>query len=188
MESSTTRAIQLCENVHPHKLWNCYVTPEFSGVPKRGDKMRRGYHTLAFSGGQNWAELLRNPCVLGGPQQNQELATSPRLLGGPQVGGIATSPLHSRGSLEEGTKSEVATSPPPSRGPTGGRNCKINPAFSGVPKGINSEVATSPLSSRGVRIGRKCNITPAFSGVPRRGDKIRSGYITRAFSGFPIVA
>ena len=48
----------------------CYITPAFSGVPnaKRGDKIRSGYLTLAFSGAQKRAELLHNPCILGGLQ------------------------------------------------------------------------------------------------------------------------
>ena len=40
-------------------------------------------------------ELLRNPCILGGPQrqvrgQNQKWLPCPCLLGGPEQGGIAT--------------------------------------------------------------------------------------------------
>ena len=46
----------------------CCVTL-FSGVPNRGDKIRSGYITSAFSGAHKWAELLRNPCVLWGPQK-----------------------------------------------------------------------------------------------------------------------
>ena len=34
----------------------------------RGDKIRIGCLTLAFSGAQKMAELPRNPCILGGPQ------------------------------------------------------------------------------------------------------------------------
>ena len=75
-----------------------------------------------------WAELLHHPCVLGGPQtrgQSQRLPTSGRkcyitlafsgvpkqddkVKDGPQVGGRATSPLRSRGSRNNGTKSKVA--------------------------------------------------------------------------------
>ena len=46
-------------------------------------------------------------------------------------------------------------------------------------------MATSPLPSRGPKRGRNCYVTPAFSGVPnaKRGDKIRTGYLTPAFSG-----
>ena len=49
---------------------NCYVTPAFSGVPnaKRGDKIRSGYLTNTFSRAQKRADLLRNPCILGGPR------------------------------------------------------------------------------------------------------------------------
>ena len=34
---------------------------------KRGEKIRSDYLTLAFSGAQKRAELLRNPCILGDP-------------------------------------------------------------------------------------------------------------------------
>ena len=131
----------------------CYITPTSSKVPKQGDNIKSGYHTPAFSGAQKWVELVRNACILGGPQtrgQTQKWQPHPYLLEGPQLGRIATEPLHSWVSPNKGTKSKVATSPLPSEGPTG---------------------------------GRKCYITPAFSGVPKRGDKIKSGYLTLAFSG-----
>ena len=70
----------------------------------------------------------------GGAQQsghNQNWLPHPCLLEGPQVGGFATQPLRSRRTLEEGTKSELATSPLFSRGPTFGLNCFVTPAFSG---------------------------------------------------------
>ena len=72
---------------------NCNVTPEFSGVPKQGDKTRKSYITLALSRAQKWEELLRNPCLLGGPlerRQNQKWLHHPCLRGGPQVDVIAT--------------------------------------------------------------------------------------------------
>ena len=34
----------------PTSGWNCYVTPAFSGVPGKGDKIRSGYITPAFLG------------------------------------------------------------------------------------------------------------------------------------------
>ena len=39
----------------------------FSGVPIKGDKIKSGRLTLAFSGAQMRAEVLRNRCVLGVP-------------------------------------------------------------------------------------------------------------------------
>ena len=52
----------------------CYITPEFSGVPnaKRGEKIETiiGYLTLAFSGAQKRAEMLRHLCILGGEKGN----------------------------------------------------------------------------------------------------------------------
>ena len=52
----------------PRRVWGCYVTPAFSGVPntKNGDKISSGYLTPAFSGAKKRAELLRKPCLLGG--------------------------------------------------------------------------------------------------------------------------
>ena len=64
----------------------CCVTPAFSGVFKTGDKIRSGYLTPTFLGAHKWAEVLRNPCVLGGPQkrgQNQKWLPHPCLLGVP---------------------------------------------------------------------------------------------------------
>ena len=46
-----------------------YVTPACLGVPKNGNKIRSSYFTCAFSGARKWAELLRYPCILGGPQK-----------------------------------------------------------------------------------------------------------------------
>ena len=104
--------------------------------------------------------MLRHPCILGGPQR--------------QV---------------RGAKSEVATSPLPSRGPKRGWKCYVTSTFSGVQKAKRKEQnqkwlphpcllggpkeggnATSPLHSRG-------------SPTPSAGSKIRSGYLTLAFSG-----
>ena len=84
----------------------CYVTPTFPGVPKqRGDKIS-GRLTLAFSGAQKRAEMLRHPCILGDPQtkgdkirsgcltlafsQSQKrvkMLRSPCILGDPQAKG-----------------------------------------------------------------------------------------------------
>ena len=65
--------------------------------------------------------------------QNQKWLPHLCLLGGPQVGENAPYLLYSRGSTAKGTKSKVATSPLPSRGPASGRKCYVTPAFSGVP-------------------------------------------------------
>ena len=89
------------------------------GSPNKGTKSMVAH---------KWAEVLHHPWVLGGPQtrgQSQRLPTSgrkcyitlafsgvpkqdDRVKGGPQVGGGATSPLRSRGSPNNGTKSKVA--------------------------------------------------------------------------------
>ena len=43
--------------------------PCILGNPQtKGDKIRSGYLTPAFSGAHKWAEMLRNPCILREPQ------------------------------------------------------------------------------------------------------------------------
>ena len=49
-------------------------------------------------------------------------------------------------------------------------------------EGTKLEVTASPLPSRGPTSGRNRYVTPVLSGVPRRGDKIRSAYLTPTFS------
>ena len=79
----------------------CYITPAFSGVPNKGDKIKGGPQV----GGNATSPLhSRGSPKKGG--QNQNWMPNPCLLGGPQVGGNATSPLHSRGSPTKGTKSK----------------------------------------------------------------------------------
>ena len=63
----------------------CYISPAFSGVPKRGDKVNAGQQVggsatspLRSRGSPNkgtkskvahkWAEVLHHPCILGGPR------------------------------------------------------------------------------------------------------------------------
>ena len=50
--------------------------------------------------------------------------------------------------------------------------------------GAKSEVGTSPMLPQGPTSGRKCYVIPRYSGIPKtKGDKIRSWYLTPAFSG-----
>ena len=131
-----------------------------SPMPSVGSKITGGCLNPAFLGAQKRAEMLRHPCILGGPQ-----------------------------CQARGAKSEVAASPRPSWGPKTGRKGYATPAFSGVPNAKRGEQnqkwlphpcllggpkeggnATSPLHSRG-------------SPMPSVGSKIRSGCLTPAFFG-----
>ena len=143
----------------PKEGGNTMSPPHSRESPTKGNKIRSGCLTPTFPGAQKRAEMLRHPCILGDPQQrgaklevvpnkgeqNQKWLPHPYLLGGPKEGANATSTMHSRGSptkgskirsgpQQRGTKSEMATSPLPSRGPKGGRKCYVTPTFSGVPK------------------------------------------------------
>ena len=136
------------------------------GSSTNGTKITRGCLTLAFSGAQKRAEMLRQPCILGDPQQTgaklavaasplpcqwpkkrAEMLCHPYILGDPQ---------------QRGPKSEVATSPMPCRGPKVAfwRICTREP---------KSALATSPLPCRGPKRGWKCNVNTAFSGIPHKG-------------------
>ena len=140
---------------------------------------------------QKW---LPHPYLLGGPQKGRN-ATAPSFWGipnakrreqnqkwlphlclpkGPQQDGNATSPLHSRASATKGKKSEVATSPLPSGGPTKGPKCYVT-CILGDPQrqaqGAKSEVVASPLPSQGLTRGRKCYVTSALLGVPNKGEQ-----------------
>ena len=100
---------------------------------KRGGQNQNWLSHLCLSGAQAEVELLRDPCLLGGPQH--------------QV---------------RGKKSELATSPPPSRGPKKGRDCYVTPAFSGVPNAKCMEK---------IRIAY---LTPTFSRAQKREELLRN--------------
>ena len=82
----------------PTRGRKCYVTPPFSGVPIKADRIKSGYLTLAFLGAHMRAEVLHNPCVLEGPHQrgqNQKWLPHLCLLGGPHEGGSYVIPAFS---------------------------------------------------------------------------------------------
>ena len=158
--------------------WNCYATATFSGVPnaKRRHKIRIGSLTPAFSGAQKWAELLRNPCFIGGPQRqarghNQNWLPHPCLLRGAKVGGIATQPVRSLGSPRPSaaSKSECAASPLPFLGPKSGRNCYATPELSGVPNAKSGEkfrIGCLPSAFSGAQKWAELLRTPCILGYP----------------------
>ena len=146
------------------------------GSPTKGNKIRSGFLTPAFWGGQKRAEMLHHPYILGDPQQRgtkSEVAASPLPSEGPKRGRKyhvtpAFSGLPNKwkqnqtwvphpcllGGPKEGGN---ATSPLHSRGsPTKGNKIRsgfLMPAFSGAQKRA------------------KCYITPTFSGLPKKGEQ-----------------
>ena len=66
-----------------------YVTPAFSGVPTYGDKIKSGSLNHAFSGAHKWADVLRNPWILGGSRNKEtksKLAAAALPSRGPKSG------------------------------------------------------------------------------------------------------
>ena len=170
----------------PKRGRKCYVTPAFSGVPNakcgeqnqkgsptKGNKIRSGCLTPAFSTAQKRAEVL--PLLSRG---------SPTPSAGSKI---------RKGPQQRGTKSEVAASPLPSRGPKRGRKCY--PCILGGPqrqvRGAKSEVVPNKGEQNQKWLPHPCILGgPQNNGTksegPGRGDKIKSGYINAAFLGFPI--
>ena len=196
----------------PKRGRKCYITPAFSGVPNKGDKIKAGQK----EGGNATSPLHSTGSPTKGtkssrPKRGRKCYIIPEFLrvpnkgdkikAGPREGGNATSPLHSGGSPTKGTKSSR---------PKRGRKCYIIPEFLRVPnKGDKikagpgqGENATSPLHSRGSPTkGRKSKPAQKWAemlhqrcilgGPQQRGQNQRGpksgpkSYITPEFSGVP---
>ena len=167
----------------PTRGRKCYATPAFSGVPntKCGEKIRSGYLTLAFSRGSNAkrGEKIRSGCLtlaFSGAQKRAEVVRNPCILGGPQ-------------RQARGQNQKWLPHPLPSWGPKRGRKCYVTPAFSGGPqrqaRGENQKWLPHPCLLGGPEEGGSATYPLHSRGVPnaKRKEKIRSGYLTRAFSG-----
>ena len=184
--------------------------PCFFGDQKRAEML---CHPCILGDPQSQVRGAKSEVVPNKRVQNQKWLPHHYLLGGAKEGGNAMLPLHSRrsptpsagskirsGPPQRGTKSEVAASPLPSQGAKRGQKCYGTRAFSGIPnakRGVqNLKWLASPLFSRGPKRGQKCYATPTFSGIPNgergeqnqkwsptKGNKIRSGYLSPAFSG-----
>ena len=78
------------QNTEQSQMW--LHNPAFSGVPRKGDKIKTGNITTVLSGGKNWA-MATNLLLSQGSQQKgtkSERATKPLLLKGPQLDGMTT--------------------------------------------------------------------------------------------------
>ena len=95
---------------------NSLGPPAFSGDPNKKDKIRSGCLTLAFSGAQKRAEVLGNPCVLGGPQtRGQNQKSKPR--GNNDTPSISKNVFLVQPDVQ--TVAQCALSAPPKRSPVG---------------------------------------------------------------------
>ena len=146
------------------------------GSPTKGSKIRIGCLSHAFSGAQKWAEVLRHPGVLEGPQQRgakSELAASAMPSRGPKVGGSAASPRCSRGSPTKGGKIRIGCLSHAFSGAQKWAEVLRHSCILGGPqqRGAKSEFAASTMPSRGPKSRRKCYVTIAFLGVPNKGEQ-----------------
>ena len=104
-----------------HKWRRSCITLAFSGVPKQGKKIRIGCLSPPFSGARKWAEVLRNPCILGGPQrqargENQKWLSTPAFSEAQKRAGVLRNPCILGGPRGH-ARGEFAPPPVPSRGP-----------------------------------------------------------------------
>ena len=171
-----------CESLTPTQG----ATQQSMGVKKRGkesgrqncilrDPQKKGSKIRSVA--PTKGSKIRSGCltpIFSGAQKRAEMLRHPCILGDTQ---------------HRGTKSEVAASPLPSRGPKRGRQCCVNPAFSGSPtEGDRNKSgpqkggsAMSTLRSRGSpNKGTKSKVAhnwvevlrnPYVLGVPEKGFK-----------------
>ena len=145
------------------------ASPLPSQGPNEGEKC---YISAVFSGiankGEQSQKWLPHPCLLGAIKR-AEMLCHPCVLGDPQ---------------QRGTKSEVAASPVPSRGPKRARKCYITPAFWKIPKRgeQNENWLVHPCLLEGPKEGGN-DASPLHSQIsPTKGNKIRTGCLTSASS------
>ena len=141
------------------------MTPRFLGVPnaKHEERRRIAYLTRAFSGAQKRAQLPHSAYISGYPQRKLQGKTQNRLPNPCFLGGQKRAQVLCNLYIREGSRSIS-------------QNLRQ--------KERKSELATTPVPSRSPKMGWTCYITNAFSGVHNAmsGEKIRSGYLTPAFS------
>ena len=187
------------------KLSGCATLPLHSeGSPRRGKKMRIGCLGHAFLGAQNWAEVLRHPCILRRPQQRgpkSEVAASATPSRRPKSGWKcyvtpAFSGVPNKGQRKENWLPKTCLLGGPKVGaspmsplhslgsPTEGnkiRSSCLSHAFSRAQKW--AKVLRHPCSLEGPQ-ERGSNSELAASTIPSRGPKSRRKcYATPAFSG-----
>ena len=63
----TDSLVPVCGDTTPGCLVGINLTPAFRWSPKKGDRIRKGYITPAFSGAQKWADWIHNPAFAGSP-------------------------------------------------------------------------------------------------------------------------
>ena len=100
--------------------------------------------------------MLGLPCTPGDPQRQARAAKN------------------RNGPLQRGTKSEVAASTLPSRGPKRGQDCSVTPAFSGIPNAKRGEQKKSVVVPNKGEQNQKWLPHPCLLGGPKEGGNARS--------------
>ena len=185
---------------------NCYVTLAFLEVPDKGDKIRSGCLTPAFSGAYKWLNCYVTGAFPGFPNKGDRIKsdylTSSTCWGITSEQNCYITPAFLGVPKKKRTKSELATSPLPSWGGGG----FVTLAFSGDPnKGGKIRIGslTPPALLDGQKLAEllpnpcilECSQTRGQNQkwLPhpchlRRGGRGTSGqnfYVTLAFSGVP---
>ena len=129
------------------------------------------------------ADLLRNPCILGGSQHQARgehqnwppapaPAPAPAFSGAQKNAGLQRNPYFSGvPNAKRGEKIRIGYLTPAFSGAQKRADLLCNPCILGSPTpsaGRKSELAASSLLSQGPKRGRTCYVTPAFLGGPQR--------------------
>ena len=157
------------------------------GSPTRGYKIRSGYLTPVFSGAHKRAEVPCNPFILKGPQQrgqNQKWLPHPCLIVGQKKGKNSYVTLAFSGVTKEGEEVKhgcltLAFSGDHKREQQLHNFCILGGS---QPRGRSETWLPHSLLLRSPQKGAIAMQPLHSRGSPTRGYKIRSGYLTSAFS------
>ena len=127
----------------PKRGRNCYITPQLSGVPNKGEQNKKWLPKPSHLGGQKRVELLRNPWTPGGPEcqtrgKNQQWLPHRCILGGPNNGGIG-GPQHQA----PGQNGKMLPQTRLLGGRKVGQNCYVTQEFPEVPNTKSGDIIRS---------------------------------------------
>ena len=163
----------------------CYGTPTFSGIPNKGEQ------------NQNWSpakgnKMRTSPMHSRGPKGGRKWYATPEFSGFPKKIG-----QHEKTSPTKGIKIKCGYNPAISRAQRRAEMLR-HPCILGDPKkrGAKSEVVPDKGEQNQKWLPHPCLLTGRKKGgnatpplycwrSPTKRSKIRSGYLTRAFSGGP---
>ena len=150
-----------------------------SGLQQKETKSEMAAPPLPSRGSKKRVETLRHSYILGGsPTKQSKIRNSclaPAFLGAIKRAEMLLHPCILRGRQQRVTKSEMATSPLPSRGPKGGLKSYVTPAFLGSNKKEKNDTwLPQPRLLGGPKMGGNAPLSLHSRGSPTKKSKIKN--------------